>query len=378
MSEITVDGRQGSAGPSLLEQEIPLQPMVLERAQAAFAGPVAELMRQASKRSVDDWVVTGCGDSFFAGLCAEVWFARRARRRLRPVHAMQLSRETYHALSPTSLVFAVSHSGTTARVIEAARAARAQGAFLVAVTSDGASALAQSADLWIDNCVRAERSNCRTASFQAVSLFMRMVADALAAISGESHRPARVGELEPYVDESRQQVGRLADGVLTGDHWVFTGSGLGLAAAEYGKAKCYEAATVAAHCVELEQFVHCEIFTVRPETRVMMVASTGRASSRARELAGGLGELGAVTLAVTDDDQLAAAVDHAVLLPAGMHEDDLPFFAALPLQWMALRMALLRGEDPDRVANKSVNRPLIDDSVLWEPPGDGRNTLVQA
>ena len=369
-----MEGRDTSptSTPSLLEQEIPLQPAVLAGAQAAFAGPVADLLRRVAGRSVDDWVVTGCGDSFFAGVCAEVWFARRARRRLRAVHAMQLARETYSALTPRSVVLAVSHSGTTARVLEAARTARAQGAFVVAVTSDGDSLLAHSADLWIDNRVREERSNCRTASFQAVSLLMRMIADALGAGEDRVLQPPRLSLVEPHVEVARRQVAALPDEVLAGDHWIFTGSGLGLAAAEYGMAKAYEAATLPAHCVELEQFIHCEIFTVRPGTRVVLVGSAGRAASRAVELARGLEELGAVTFAVTDDEALAASVSHPLALPAGLPEDDLPFLAALPLQWLALRLALLRGENPDLVANKSVNRPLIDHSELWDPPSDER------
>ncbi|MDQ6679598.1 MAG: SIS domain-containing protein [Pseudomonadota bacterium] len=357
----------GGSAPSLLEQEIPLQPEVLRRAADSFTAPIAELLDSLADRGVDDWVVTGCGDSLFAGICAEVWFARLAGRRLRAVPAMQLSRETYESLTPRSVVFAVSHSGSTARVVEAARAARSRGAFVAAVTASPASELARSADFWIDNSVRDERSNCRTVSFQAVCLLMRMLAQALAARAGRPVRSLDPSLLKPYIAESRRQVDQLSDRALSGEHWIFTGSGLGLAAAEYGMAKAYEAATLAAHSVELEQFIHCEIFTVRPGTNVVLICPAGRASSRAIELATSLARLRAVTIAVTDDDQLAEAATYALRLPEGMHEDDLPFIAILPLQWLALRLALYRGENPDLVANKWVNRPLIDDSVQWGP-----------
>lgn len=350
---------------SWLEQEIPLQPGVLRRAAASFERPIQELLARVAEREVDDWVVTGCGDSLFAGLCAEVWFARLAGARLRPLQAMHLSREVYDSVTPRSVVLAVSHSGTTARTLEAARAARSRGAFVVAVTANSESELARSADLWIDNSVREEKSNCRTASFQAVSLLMRMLAEALATKAGREVRPVRPELLEPYIESARLQVGLIGSDKLATNHWVFTGSGLNLAAAEYGMAKLYEAASVPAHCVELEQFIHCEIFTVRPSTNVVIVASRGRASSRAVELALALRELGAVTLAVTDDPELADAATHALRLPSGLHEDDLPFVGILPLQWLALRLAQQRGENPDLVANKAVNRPLIDHSVQW-------------
>ncbi len=368
-NETCISGRVAKRpSRSLLEQEIPLQPDVLRRAAKSFHDPIQELVQNLSQRQVNDWVVTGCGDSLFAGLCAEVWFARLANTRLRPVHAMHLAREVYPSLTAGSVVLAVSHSGTTARVLEAARAARSQGAYVVAVTANSGSELARFADLWIDNSVRDERSNCRTASFQAVSMLMRMLAMALAASNGNGRSHSfEPDQLAPYIAESRGQVDALADAELAGDHWIFTGSGLGLAAAEYGMAKAYEAATLAAHCVELEQFIHCEIFTVKPGTNVVIISPTGRAVSRAIELARGLAQLGAVIIAVTDDDELASAATHVFRLPAGMAENDLPFMGILPLQWLALRLAEVRGENPDVVRNKSVNRPLIDHSVQWGP-----------
>lgn len=352
--------------PSLLEQEIPLQPDALRRAGVSFTGPLHELLEVLADRDVDDWVVTGCGDSYFTGLCAEVWFARLAGRRLRAVQAMQLSRETYQSLTDRSVVVAVSHSGTTARVVEAARAARSRGAFVVAVTANSESELGGLADFWIDNSVRGERSNTRTASFQAVALLMRMLATALAAprIDGP---PSGLALVPASVETSRCEVELLPEEAVSGEHWVFTGSGLGYAVAEYGMAKLYEAATLPAHSVELEQFIHCEIFTVRAGTKVVIVCPSGRAASRAVELAQGLAQLGAVTIAVTNDPDLAAVATHSLALPDELDEEDLPFLGVLPLQWLALRLALARGEDPDVVANKRVNRPLIDDSAQWGP-----------
>ena len=366
--------------PSLLEQEIPLQPEALRRAGESYAGPVHALLEALADRDVDDWVVTGCGDSFFTGLCAEVWFARLAGRRLRAVQAMQLSRETYGSLTERSVVVAVSHSGTTARVVEAARAARSRGAFVVAVTANPESKLSGLADFWIDNSVRGERSNTRTASFQAVALLMRMLAEAVGGrrIDGP---PPGVAFVPTSLETSRREVELLPEEAVSGEHWIFAGSGLGFAVAEYGMAKLYEAATLRAHSVELEQFIHCEIFTVDAGTRVVIVCPSGRATSRAVELAKGLARLGAVTIAVTNDADLAAAATYSLALPDELDEEDLPFLGVLPLQWLALRLALARGADPDVVANKWVNRPLIDDSVQWgsdaygadaSPSGAGR------
>jgi len=359
-------GEPATVAPSLLEQEIPLQPEVLRRAEQSFAGPVRDLLDALADRGVDDWVVTGCGDSFFTGLCAEVWFAQIARRRLRAVQAMQLSRETYESLTDRSVVVAVSHSGTTARVVEAARAARSRGAFVVAVTANSTSALTELADFTIDNSVSGERSNTRTASFQAVALLMRILAEELGG-NCDAGLPAGADLVPTALGTARRDVQLLPEDAVRGDHWILTGSGLGHAVAEYGMAKLYEAATLPAHSVELEQFIHCEIFTVRAGTVVVIVAPRGRATSRAIELAHGLAKLDATTIAITNDAALAAAATWVLRLPDELQEEDLPFVGVLPLQWLALRLALVRGEDPDVVANKWVNRPLIDHSDEWGP-----------
>lgn len=362
MTDVAGNGQQ-----TFLQQEIPQQGRVLRTASAGFAASVEAVLSESVARGCDDWVVTGCGDSFFAGLCAEVWFAQVASRRLRALHAMQLSRYLYEGLTARSIVLAVSHSGTTARVLEAARAASSRGAYVVGVTANRKSELAQIADAWIDNSVRGEKSNTRTASFQAVSLLMRRLAQGLAGddASQLSSPETLADAIEAYVEPSRAQVAAVDAGLLSDEHWIFVGAGHGYAVAEYGMAKMYEAATLPAHAAELEQMIHCEIFTVRPGTVVVVVCPAGRALSRATELIGGLTKLGASTIAVTDDEALASAATVALRLPSGLDEQDLPFLGVIPLQWLALRVALARGANPDLVENKAVNRPLIDFSVQW-------------
>ncbi|MFE4952407.1 SIS domain-containing protein [Leifsonia sp. NPDC056665] len=349
-----------------LREEIPTQGDALAHAATILRLPVENLLALAKEREITDWVVTGCGDSLFSGLCGEVWFAGQARN-LRAVHAMELSRYKYRTLGPNSLVLAISHSGTTARVVEAAKAARAAGALTVAVTANASSELARIADLVIDNSVHNEESNTRTRSFQAVALFIRMISDQLAGIASESRYSELAHEVGGYTESAEAQVSVLPDEIFQGADWTVVGAGLGHAMSEYGKAKLYEAATVPAHAEELEQYIHCEIFTATKDSVIVIVAPKGPATSRAHELAGGLAKLGAKTIAITDDEELAALCAYSIALPTASEEIDLPFFAAVPLQWLALRLALARGENPDRVANKWVNRPLIDHSLEWAP-----------
>jgi len=43
----------------------------------------------------------------------------------------------------------------------------------------------------------------------------------------------------------------------------------------------------------------------------------------------------------------------------------MPFLACIPHQYFGLYWALRRGDNPDLVGNKRVNRPLIERSEQW-------------
>ena len=158
----------------------------------------------------------------------------------------------------------------------------------------------------------------------------------------------------------------IAASLPDGLDFTVIGGGYGYPLACYGAAKLYEAATIPAHAAELEQFIHCEIFPISSSSCVVMIAPQGPSYARAVEVAGGLRELGAVTIGISDEPEFADLCMHFVSLPAGMHERDIPYVAAVPLQYLALELARRRGDNPDLVANKRVNRPLIESALAWD------------
>ncbi|HEX6509424.1 MAG TPA: SIS domain-containing protein [Chloroflexota bacterium] len=355
-------------GSTFLEEEIVGQGDVLEAVLQRRPAEVDEVVASCLAREPRDWVVTGCGDSLFAGLCAEVWFANAAATPLRAIHALHFSRYLYKSVNQHSIVFALSYSGNTARAVEAAVAAKSQGAMVVAITANADSRLVEIADLWLPNDAEHERSNCRTGSFAAAALLLRMVADRVAAASGLSPLPPPDG-LPQVVRElswnAAQPVRRIVDALPDGLSFTVIGSGYSYPVVQYGSAKLYEAATIPAHVSELEQFVHCEIFPVGATSCVMLTAPRGPSSERAVEIAGGLRELGAITIGITDDPELAGQCTYSVSIPEGCQESLMPFLATIPFQYFGLYWALRLGDNPDLVSNKRVNRPLIERSAQW-------------
>lgn len=380
-----VDNR--TTGPnetSWLQVEIMGQGDVLRRVLSRQSSSIADAVSGRLARSPRDWVVTGCGDSLFAGMCAEYWFTEACGTPLRAIHALEFSRYLYRSVDEHSVVFAVSYSGDTARVVEAAVAAKARGAQVVAITANGQSRLAKMADWWLVNEAAGERSNCRTGSFQAACLLFRSFAMRLArtqardgarTLASPDALPVAVDALAAACAEPvRAIVDALPDGLT----FIYIGGGYGYPVAWYGASKLYEAATIAAHTAELEQFVHCDIFPIDRRSCVVMVAPAGPSYTRAVEVADGLRQLGAITIGISDDRAFSAHCTHFVGLPGGWDEDAIPFLACIPLQHLALAWALRLGENPDLVSNKAVNRPLIERSEQWTSEDYARRQAAPA
>ena len=360
--------RDGTPKPAALESEIDQQGDLLEQVHVTRRGDVEALLERISSPGTRRWVVTGAGDSLFAGMCAQYWFAEAAGLPLDAHNVLAYSRYLYRASDERSVVFAVSYSGTTVRVVEAARAARSRGATVVAITANGNSPLVELADAWLPNDATSEQSNTRTVSFQATALLLRMVADGIAErldAPGLAPLDGLGAAVDALATASEAAISAAVAELPSELSWIVVGGGYAHPVAAYGAAKLYEAATLTAHPAELEQFIHCEIFPVTDATCVVLLASRGASYTRAVELAGGLRQIGARTIGVSDEPGFAEHTERFVALPDGWSESALPFLGTVPLQWLALRLAQRRGEDPDLVRNKSVNRPLIESTLQW-------------
>lgn len=355
-------------GRSALEREIGQQGALVDAVRARRREDVDALLERITSPGSKRWIVTGAGDSLFAGVCTQYWFAEALGLTLDGYHALAYARYLYRASDEDTLVFALSYSGTTVRTVEAARAAKSRGATVVAITANGDSPLVELSDAWIPNDAVGERSNTRTLSFQVTAVLLRMIVDGLSDRLGSPGLPPLTGvggALEALAISSEPAVSAAVDELPERLTWIVVGGGYGYPTALYGAAKLYEAATMTAHSSELEQFIHCEIFPVTSATCVVLLAPRGASYVRAVELADGLRQLGARTIGISDDAAFAAHTELFVTLPAGWAESALPFFGAVPLQWLALRLAERHGENPDLVANKAVNRPLIESPLQW-------------
>ena len=336
---------------------------------------ISEVATALHSHGIRDVVMTGCGDSLFAAVAAQFAFAQFARWPTQAIHALEYSRAFYRCSDAETLLCALSYGGETRRTLEAATAARHAGAQVLAISVDDHGPIPRLADHFLPNAAPLERSNCRTGSFQAAYLELVLLAAHLAqrrralgdgdlvSVRDELGRlAAALDEYAPAVRDETAGIGR-ALGVAGQVHYL--GGGEAYAVALYGAAKLYETSSVPAIAQEMEQFGHCEIFSLERDSVVVITALGGPFYQRAVEVATAVRTIGSRVVGISDVAGFASHADDFVSVPRVEPGHFMASLAVVPLQWMAYHDARHRGSNPDLVRHKAVNSPLIRESPIW-------------
>src|SRR5579875_2764818 len=109
-------------------------PSLLSSQLQELHAPIGELA--ATLDDIDEVVLVGCGDSYFAGQAAALAFERWAGIRASALHAMEFSRYRVRYLTDRTLVVPISCSGRVGRTVEAAVQVKRLGQRAVALTGN--------------------------------------------------------------------------------------------------------------------------------------------------------------------------------------------------------------------------------------------------
>ncbi|PRY46333.1 SIS domain-containing protein [Umezawaea tangerina] len=242
------------------------------------------------------------------------------------------------------LVVSVSQSGGSPDLLEVTQAARKQGALTVAVTNTSDSPLNAAAELSVDVGAGVEHAVAATKTYSATLLALYLLFDGIRGGNGE--HAARLGELaqstldgaeEAVVEAVRRY--RFVDRVLT------TGRGFSLPTALEAALKLAETSYLAARAYSGADLLHGPVAAVDGETAVLAVTSAGKGGDALHEVLDVVHGRGADVLAVgSAADKVSAALRIPVAETA---EEVAPILEILPVQRLALGLALARGGDPD-------------------------------
>ena len=242
------------------------------------------------------------------------------------------------------LLLTISQSGGSPDLLEVTRAARAGGATTVAVTNTADSPLTATAELAVHLRAGEERAVAATKSYSATLLALYLFVDAVRGGDGSAARA--VPELaRSALEGAHDAVSEAVRRYRFADRIVTTGRGYSAASAAEAALKLAETSYLTARSFSGADLLHGPVAAVDAETAVLALCSEGRGSEAMVDVLEAVHANGADVCAIGSACERVPA-SHRIGVPA-CPEELAPVLEVLPVQRLALGLALARGEDPD-------------------------------
>ncbi|MFL6143290.1 MAG: SIS domain-containing protein [Labedaea sp.] len=265
-----------------------------------------------------------------------------------PAGLVSPSTTTLYGAEPdlTDVLFlTVSQSGGSPDLVEATGVARKRGALTVALTNTPDSPLVAAAELAIDLGAGAELAVAATKTYTASLVALYLLVDAVRGGNGAS--VAGIGELaERTLAGAAGGIREIVERYRSVERIVTTGRGYSSATAAEAALKLAETSYLAARAYSGADLLHGPVAAIDAETGVLAVTSAGPGGEAMRDVVAAVRARGADVVAIGSAAASVGASAH-VEVPSTA-EEIAPILEVLPLQQLALDLALARGGDPDQ------------------------------
>ncbi|MGN6848211.1 MAG: SIS domain-containing protein [Sphingomicrobium sp.] len=240
-----------------------------------------------------------------------------------------------------TMVLAISQSGRSPDLVNAATRAQANGALLVAMVNDGDSPLAEIADIYIPLAAGPERSVAATKSFIAA---LAATLDLLGAWTGDPAFESALSALPDKLAEAWQQDWTAGLPALTAASAMYVvARGHALGVAEEAALKLKETCGIHAEAFSAAEVRHGPMAVIGKGVPVLLFGQPDESLEGVAALAAEFAALGACVLSagVPDAPGIALPVVPADALIA-------PILQIASFYRLANALAISRGRDPDR------------------------------
>jgi glucosamine--fructose-6-phosphate aminotransferase (isomerizing) len=338
--------------PDYMTKEIHEQPAVLRRIAAGWGEHTSRLAALIAEAG--EVFMVGCGTAGHAALAAQYLLGRIAGRRVTFVPASEFAYLS-DFVDRRSLVIALSQSGETIDVIDAAQAGRSRGARIAALVNVEGSTLWRLADCAVPLGAGPERCVLATKSFTAKLAVLLRAACAAAGRpeAGADLVEAAAGEVQQFLAGDRRQLIReIAGRVNPHDHLFAIGRGLSYPLALEAALKIKEVSYLHAEGFAGGELKHGVIALIEPGTPCLVLAPRDETHDGILSGAMEVKARGARLIGISPDPH-EAFDDHIPVADLGLAT---AIASAVPAQLLAYDLAIRRGHDPDKPRNlaKSV------------------------
>ncbi len=308
---------------------------------------IAKLYKDEEIKNLSKVIITGCGDSYVAGIAAQKAFAALSGLRVNTLYTIDA---TYH-MTPKdvkgskrdTLAVAVSVSGNAGGTVKAAINLGKLGAKTLALTENVNSYLAKNCGtiLNLDPTPASITPGTKTYFVSVISLMMLALHIGLVNghLSEEKAEKFKADVLD-YVESFKGAVAGINDSVAAvakvfkdAKHLEFVGSGIDFATAWFGRAKVYEAIGLPSTAENTEDWAHVNYFFRRPaENACVVLLSAGNPSnSRCLEDIDTMRIMGRPTMIVTDVDADYPENAFVVKIPSARVDYIAPLLQIIPI-----------------------------------------------
>lgn len=352
-------------------------------------------------RDTNHVFITGCGDSYFAGIAAQLAFHSFTRVITSPIEALEFGRYTADVIPKNSIVLAISNSGKATRTIEALQRATDVGAFSVAITGAPESRFANAARHVLNQKVERDgraltmpsnledtggRPSFGLSNYLVSLTTLLLIAFRMGEVRGvldKSELKSLKNELRATartIDETVEICNRPAQDFASRfadvDTAMIVGAGPGHGIALFYGAKTYELARINGNVQQLEEWAHEQFFVTGAHSNILFVAPPGRSQTRALEILKTASQLKAYCAVVTEvanahNFQLA----NTILPVSGTHREEfigIPY--VIPGELFATQVAAYRNHGAfefDSELQYVLNMTTLQESRIYRPQESG-------
>jgi len=340
-------------------KEILEEPDALRRTINLEEDRIRRIASAISSENYEIFYITGSGTSYHAGLASQY-----ALSNLTGIMATALPASEFHRWIPSkifrkTLLMAISQSGESSDVLEAAEIASQRGISLLAVTNTLGSTLARKADFCIFPRSGKEFAIPATKTYvtQLMSIFMFSVNLALTnrengefeQMKDSLHKAPNI--LEDTLKSLRSQVQEAAERFKDKSAIFLLGSGPNYATALEGALKLKEACRIFAEGFASREFLHGPMRLVDERTLMIIMASSDEIEDAIR-LGDSLKSFGAPVIFIAEESSktmlLAQGSDEIFLVSSGLPKVFSPLLYVVPLQIFAYYISVAKGLNPDK------------------------------
>jgi glucosamine--fructose-6-phosphate aminotransferase (isomerizing) len=296
-----------------------------------------------------------CGTSHHAALVGKYVLAKLADFSVEAVVSSELQ-ESCRVDNKTAIL-AITQSGETADTLKAVRVAREGGAKVACLTNVVGSSITRESDIVCYTYAGPEVSVVATKTFAAQVAYLLLLAVYLASEIGipKSRTNDLLNKLHKLPDAARgvlvavdSQVRRLAKRYRDSEHIYLIGRGIGYPTVLEGALKLKEITYIHSEAMPAGELKHGTLALIDQGTPVIAAVPPGEGRARMASNIEEVRARGATVIAVAEEgDGIKEHVDQFISIPS-TEELFSPLLYIIPLQLLAYRITVERGQDPDR------------------------------